>query len=160
MRGFWIKAVNLLMAVALMAGYNGVLEMRAKEDEIARLTAELAGSKLTAQANAEVKTSAGQKDSAEEGEEASGLKDGTFEGEAEGFGGPVRVEVTVAGGKIADVQVTEAKGEDSAYLGMAEDITEDIVEQQSADVDTISGATFSSTGIREAAALAIEKAEE
>jgi len=42
---------------------------------------------------------------------------------------------------------------------MAEDIIPTIIDAQSADVDTISGATFSSTGIRNAAQEAIEKAE-
>ena len=42
---------------------------------------------------------------------------------------------------------------------MAKDKIEDIVDAQSADVDTISGATFSSTGIREAVTQALEKAE-
>ena len=42
---------------------------------------------------------------------------------------------------------------------MAKDIIEDIVDAQSADVDTISGATFSSTGIREAVTQALEKAK-
>lgn len=157
MKGFLIKAANLLLAVLLVAGYNSVLEIRERDDEIARLTAELESSRLAVQANA----AAGDiGDSAKAGEESAAWKDGTFEGEADGFGGMIRVEVTIAEGKITDVQVTEAEGEDSAYLGMAKDITKKIIEKQSADVDTISGATFSSTGIREAAALAIEKAEE
>ena len=43
---------------------------------------------------------------------------------------------------------------------MAEDIIPKIVEAQSVDVDTISGATFSSTGIKNAAKEALEKAVE
>ena len=41
---------------------------------------------------------------------------------------------------------------------MAEDIIPEILEAQSAEVDTVSGATFSSTAIREASAQALEKA--
>ena len=48
--------------------------------------------------------------------------------------------------------------EDGAYLSMAEDIIPTIIEAQSADVDTISGATFSSTGIKEAVTQALEEA--
>ena len=66
---------------------------------------------------------------------------------------------TVKDGKIEAVEVTSAEKEDSAYLTMAEDIIPKIIETQSAEVDTISGATFSSTGIRNAAQEAIEKAE-
>ena len=60
------------------------------------------------------------------------------------------MEVTIESGEITCIEVKEAQKEDSAYLEMAKDIIEDIVDAQSADVDTISGATFSSTGIREA----------
>mgnify|MGYP000003294193 FL=1 len=87
------------------------------------------------------------------------LEDGTYTGEGQGFGGKVVVEVTIENGEITCIEVKEAQKEDSAYLEMAKDIIEDIVDAQSADVDTISGATFSSTGIREAVTQALEKAE-
>ena len=87
------------------------------------------------------------------------LEDGTYTGEGQGFGGKVVVEVTIESGEITCIEVKEAQKEDSAYLEMAKDIIEDIVDAQSADVDTISGATFSSTGIREAVTQALEKAE-
>ena len=41
---------------------------------------------------------------------------------------------------------------------MAKDIIPKIIEAQSTDVDTISGATFSSTGIKNASQEALEKA--
>ena len=97
---------------------------------------------------------------ASEAAEAEGqYVDGTYDGEADGFGGTIAVEVTVEGGQITDLAITSADGEDSAYLSNAEAIIPKIIEAQSADVDTISGATFSSTGIRNAAQEAIEKAE-
>ena len=65
---------------------------------------------------------------------------------------------TVKDGKIEAVEVTSAEKEDSAYLAMAEDIIPKIIEVQSAEVDTISGATFSSTGIKNAAEQALEQA--
>lgn len=43
---------------------------------------------------------------------------------------------------------------------MAEDIIPKIIEAQSADVDTVSGATFSSTGIRDAVSEALKQAEQ
>ena len=67
------------------------------------------------------------------------------------------MEVTIADGKIADVEILSADKEDSAYLTMAIDIIPEIIDAQSADVDTISGATFSSTGIKNATAQALEK---
>ena len=88
----------------------------------------------------------------------SNYKDGTYQGEAEGFGGTVAVEVTVEKGKITAVEIVSAQKEDGAYLSMAKDIIPKIIEAQSADVDTISGATFSSTGIKNASQEALEKA--
>ena len=54
--------------------------------------------------------------------------------------------------------MTSAEKEDSAYLAMAEDIIPKIIEAQSVEVDTISGATFSSTGIKDATEQALEQA--
>ena len=69
------------------------------------------------------------------------------------------VEVIVENGMISEINITSAQKEDGAYLSMAEDIIPTILEAQSAEVDTISGATFSSTGIKEAVAQALEEAE-
>ncbi len=87
-------------------------------------------------------------------------QDGTFEGTGEGFGGEIRIHLTVTSGRIADIQVLSAEKEDSSYLSMAEGIIADIIDAQSAEVDTISGATYSSAGIRQAVMQALEQAEE
>ncbi len=138
-----------------------VLEVRGKQEDIARLTAELEGSQMTV---AQAKEARAQQTLAVTQEmdtlQKSGLADGTFIGEGQGFGGIIEVEIEVEGGQITEVRIVSARDEDGAYLTMAQEITEDIVQAQSADVDTISGATFSSGGIREAAAQAIEKAEQ
>ena len=68
------------------------------------------------------------------------------------------MEVTVEGGSITDISIISAGKEDGAYLSMAEDIIPKIIDAQSADVDTISGATFSSTGIKNAVTQALEEA--
>ena len=86
------------------------------------------------------------------------MQDGVYEGEAQGFGGAVKVEVTIEDGSLKDIQVVEAKGEDNAYLSTAKDLIPAMLEAGSAEVDLISGATFSSTAIRNAAAQALEKA--
>ena len=54
--------------------------------------------------------------------------------------------------------MSSADGEDGSYLTMAKDIIPKILDAQSAEVDTISGATFSSTGIKNATKQALEKA--
>ena len=86
------------------------------------------------------------------------FEDGSYEGAGIGFGGEIRVEVVVEDGEITEISLLEAKGEDVAYLTTAESILDDILKAQSADVDTVSGATFSSTGIRDAVSDALEQA--
>ena len=90
--------------------------------------------------------------------ENGGYKDGTYEGTGIGFGGEITVSVTVADGKVTDITVLSADGEDPAYYDQALAVLDKIVSAQSAEVDTISGATFSSTGLIDAAADALGKA--
>ena len=142
MREFWVRLVSMLAIVGVLLGYNSVLDVRAKEDEIARLSAQVAGN--------------GQSDSGNGG--STNYKDGTYTGEADGFGGTIQVEVKIEKSKIAEINVISAEKEDGAYLSMAKDMIPKIIDAQSADVDTISGATFSSTGIKNAVAQALEEA--
>lgn len=86
-------------------------------------------------------------------------KNGTFEGSGTGYGGTITVQVTLQDDTITDVNVTSAPGEDSAYLAQGENVINSIISEQSTDVDTVSGATFSSTGILEAVNDALTKAE-
>ena len=142
MREFWVRLVSMLAIVGVLLGYNSVLDVRAKEDEIARLSAQVAGN--------------GQSDSENGG--STNYKDGTYTGEADGFGGTILVEVKIEKSKIAEINVISAEKEDGAYLSMAKDMIPKIIDAQSADIDTISGATFSSTGIKNASEQALEKA--
>ena len=142
MREFWVRLVSMLAIVGVLLGYNSVLDVRAKEDEIAQLSAQVAGN--------------GQSDSGNGG--STNYKDGTYTGEADGFGGTIQVEVKIEKSKIAEINVISAEKEDGAYLSMAKDMIPKIIDAQSADIDTISGATFSSTGIKNASEQALEKA--
>ena len=139
MREFWIRVVSRIIVVGILVGYNSVLYAREKNEEIAKLKAQVT-----------------ETQSAESND--SNYKDGTYQGEAEGFGGTVAVEVKVEKGKITAIEIVSAQKEDGAYLSMAKDIIPKIIESQSTDVDTISGATFSSTGIKNASQEALEKA--
>ena len=142
MKDFWIRVICLAAVIELISGYNSVLASRAKDEEIARLQYEMT----------QAKPEDGKAD------ENTGYWDGTYQGEADGFGGTVAVEVTIENGKITGIEVTSAENEDGAYLSMAKDIIPKIIAAQSADVDTVSGATFSSTGIKNASQEALDKA--
>ena len=79
-------------------------------------------------------------------------------GEAKGFGGNIRVSLTVKDDKITEINVVSADKEDSSYLVSAKNIINTMLDKQTTDVDTVSGATFSSTGIKNAATIALNKA--
>lgn len=170
MKQLLVRSLNLAVIAAVLLGYNTVLDRREKEDQIAQLSAELETTKLQKESlEAAAKTTQNAAASEEAASDASAADtddttaspylDGTYEGEAEGFGGMITVQVTVRNGQMTDLSILSADGEDSAYLSNAKDIIPKILEAQSADVDTISGATFSSTGIKNATAEALEKAE-
>lgn len=146
MRGFYIRIGSLLAVVCILLAYNTVLASREKDEEIAQMSARLGALEEYIQASQKAET-------------AGAYTDGEWEGEAQGFGGMVSVKATVENGKISRIEIVSAKKEDKAYLSMAEAMLPAMVEAQSADVDTISGATFSSEGIKNAAAQALKKAE-
>ena len=106
------------------------------------------------------KEDAEEADTEEESDDSENVyKAGTYTGSAQGFGGAITVQVTLANDEITDIQVTSAPGEDSAYLSQGEGVISSIISAQSTDVDTVSGATFSSTGIINAVVDALGKAE-
>lgn len=85
-------------------------------------------------------------------------KDGTYTGAGTGFGGPIEVRVTIADGKIMDIQILTCAGETPSYLKKAKAMIPRMLAAQSPNVDTVSGATYSSNGIRVAVIQALNKA--
>lgn len=89
---------------------------------------------------------------------AEGLQAGVYTGEADGFGGKVSVIISTDGSTVTDVTVT---GDDETpNIGGAalEELSAQIKEAQSAEIDGVTGATLTSTGVKEAAAKAFELA--
>ena len=83
--------------------------------------------------------------------------DGIYTAEAMGFDGKITVQITVAEDKITDITLLSAEDEEE-YLSRAKQVIPAILEGQSPNVDAVSGATYSSTGILNAVKLALEKA--
>lgn len=83
--------------------------------------------------------------------------DGTFEGSAQGYGGPVRMSVSIDNGYIARVEIADASDEDEAWLDMCSGLPGKIVKEQTTDIDVVSGATYTSAGILNAATEALQK---
>ena len=83
--------------------------------------------------------------------------DGIYTAEAIGFEGRITVQVTVAEDQITDITILSAEDEEE-YLSRAKQVIPAILEGQSPNVDAVSGATYSSTGILNAVKLALAKA--
>ena len=75
-----------------------------------------------------------------------------------GRSGQIVVSVTIKNGSIDDIQIKEAKNEDSAYFNNAKKIIDTMKQKQTADVDVASGATYSSKGIIAAVRNALKEA--
>lgn len=90
-------------------------------------------------------------------QDASAYKDGTYYGTGKGFAGTMKVKVDISGGKIASISIVSTKDGDS-YVKSASSLLDTIVEKQSTNVDTASGATFSSRGIIAAVRSALSQA--
>ena len=181
-QNFYLRLIALLMIIMAVFFYNGTVKNKEQEQSITDLTTQVQNLQyqqeqiLTAlqeayeeqKTVAESKTESDSKSSdskkstaAEETSDDSDnvYKNGTYEGSGTGYGGTITVQVTLQDDTITDVSVTSAPGEDSAYLAQGENVISSIISEQSTDVDTVSGATFSSTGILEAVNDALTKAE-
>ena len=139
MKDFLIRSFCLAAVILILAGYNQVLKDRSKDEEITKLEVQVTKLQQEKEKTVDIKGT---------------YPDGRWEG------GMITVLGTVENGTISEIEITSADGEDKAYLSMAEDIIPKIIEAQSADVDTVSGATFSSTGIRDAVSEALKQAEQ
>jgi len=83
---------------------------------------------------------------------------GTYTGKGAGINGEIEVEVTVTEDEITDVKVLSHNETPGVSDLAISDIPANIVEHQSLGVDAIAGATYSSKGILEAVANALEQA--
>lgn len=188
-QNFYMRVISLLLVIMAVFFYSNSMKAKENEKEIAALTDKVdtlqeqqsellsaletiytnrvqnqaASASSDSSASADTSDSASTEDSSASDDAADAdnvYKDGTtYTGEADGYGGTIQVEVTLASDEITSINVVSAPGEDSAYLSQAENVINSIISAQSTDVDTVSGATFSSTGILNAVDDALGKAE-
>lgn len=173
MNKFTVRFINLIAVISILFTYNSLLENRQLKTQLNHsqnsnnILLETQSSMLTSlESNLEsvivdngVETIAIADEVVPAGISETVYKDGSYSGSAAGFGGTVSVEVIISNGQIYSVIVTSASGEDEAYLTMAEEIIPNIISTQSPEIDTISGATFSSTGIKNAVIEALKDAK-
>ena len=139
MKAFWIKTISIVVIGIMIFMYQTSALSYSKMSKTIDA--------LKAQIEEQQKQNAGVS-----------YSDGTYEGEGKGYSGKLKVQVTVSGGQITGIEITETS-DDQAYLGLASQLIDEIIEKQSTDeIDTVSGATFSSRGILEAVSNALEGA--
>lgn len=140
MKSIIIRIVSIVVVVIIIFQYNGIINDRNEVE--AKMLADYQAALAEQQAASDDKP----------------YEDGVYTGEAQGYGGTISIEAVVENGWLQEVNIVSAANEDVAYLSMAEEILPKFILEQSADVDTITGATLSSTGIKEATRIALEKA--
>ena len=73
--------------------------------------------------------------------------DGIYVGSSRGYGGTVRVQVTMENGSITEIGILDASHETKQFLRRAKRLLTTVVEVQSWEVDAVSEATYTSRGI-------------
>ncbi len=86
------------------------------------------------------------------------LKDGVYKGAAKGYLDQIEVEVVVKDSKIASVKIL--KSSDDRPKKALKTIPARIVKEQKAQVDAVTGATYTSKGVCDAVQAALAKARE
>ena len=85
-----------------------------------------------------------------ENDAGGNFQNGIYTGTGEGYRGKVTVTVKVADGKITEL-VLDDYADDKSYMERAKNrIFQEMISRQNTDVDTVSGATYSSNGLIEA----------
>lgn len=92
------------------------------------------------------------------GASGEGYTAGTYVGKANGNNGEIKVEVTVADGKISDVKVLEHSETKGLGDSAMETIGSIIKESNSTNIETVTGATVSSKAMMEAVKDALRQA--
>lgn len=86
--------------------------------------------------------------------------DGTYEGVGQGHGGDITVSVTVTDGKLTNVEVVSQNETEAIYSSAVDTIIEGVIANNgTTNVDAVSGATESSSGIMDAVNDALSQAK-
>lgn len=86
---------------------------------------------------------------------STSFQDGTYTGSGTGFRGETDVTVTVSGGKITNIKVDSYQDDQQFFERASATVIQEIISNQSVKVDAVSGATYSSSGIKAAVADAL-----
>lgn len=154
------KTIAILVVVALLgmlAAYE--LPPRAKKPATASVTS----TQTQTTQNTAAAQSSGNSSSAAQAS-SSGLKDGTFTGTTEtGFYDTIQVAITVSGGKITAVNTPVLSGDsghsDSTNSYAVPQLNQEVLSTQSAQIDGISGASYTTQTYTQSLQSAIDQAK-
>ncbi|PUU89127.1 MAG: thiamine-phosphate pyrophosphorylase [Halanaerobium sp.] len=91
-------------------------------------------------------------------EKEAGLQDGVYQGQAEGAQGDIVLEITVENGDIVDLEILKEQETEHLAEPAYEELEAQLLREQTADLDVISGATYTSEAYMEAVQKAIDQA--
>ena len=135
-----------VLMITVLTGYQTpkVKKYNAAETDISQIKEALANESTAAKATAATT----KKSATKKGKKgAVDLKDGTYKGSANGYGGKVTVNVTVSKKTMTAIDIVSAPGETDSFFSRAKGVIDEMLTAQSTDVDVVSGATYSSNGI-------------
>ena len=90
---------------------------------------------------------------------AAGVSADTYSGSAPGYNGPIVVEVDWQDGRIAAIRVTSHSDTPAIANPAIDTLIERVLDQQSTDIDAVSGATDTSRGLLRAIDQAVRRAD-
>lgn len=142
-----IPAVCLaVLMITVLTGYQTpkAKKYNAAETDISQIKEALANESTAVKATAATT----KKNTTKKGKKGTiDLKDGTYKGSANGYGGKVTVNVTVSKKTMTAIDIVSAPGETDSFFSRAKGVIDEMLTAQSTDVDVVSGATYSSNGI-------------
>ncbi|HOC06104.1 MAG TPA: FMN-binding protein [Bacillota bacterium] len=83
----------------------------------------------------------------ETGIDFANIPDGEYVGKGRGFGGDITVKLTFAGGKLTALEIVSHNESPNVSDPAIENLPQAIIDQQTVEVDAVSGATMTSEGI-------------
>lgn len=154
--------ISLLMLLVLLFAFRTVQNGKRRSPDTAQTEAANApesgsangGNSASEPASEEV----GAADSAaNSGGNFASIPDGDYEGKGVGYNGNIKVKVSIAGGKITAVEVLKSDDDEEYFYDAKKQVISAILEQQTTEVDAVSGATSSSEGIMKAVQNALKQ---
>ena len=148
------RYISLIAVVFFSLGIYGGLKSTAANANAANLAKNVIVESADATADGDLEASSSE-DGAKEISQA--LTDGVYSATCFGYAGDITVEIKVENGEVVDITLPSYEDEDD-YKHFSEDVIEKLKQEPLGDVDTVSGATFSTQAVIDAYNDALKQA--